>query len=123
MTIYITDDKKVEIWIGNIINEQYTYVYIFPGNLTENNYNANITTKANNDYASTSRTVNITLNNRRTYISSTNKVAYIDSTITLNGTITDPHKKTGTDKRGNNNKYRWNTTGNRNAKNRPSSTR
>ena len=89
VTIYTQDDEKITQWTGNLINGQYNYVYKLPDNLTENKYKAKITTKANNDYASTTRTVNITLNNRRTYISSTNIIAYVDSSIILNGTITD----------------------------------
>ncbi len=89
VTIYNMDDEKVTNWTGNIVNGQYNYVYKLPDYLTENRYKAKITTKANNDYASTSRVVNITLNNRRTYISSTNKIAYIDGNVVLNGSITD----------------------------------
>ena len=57
--------------------------------MTEDKYILNITAKSNNDYAGSYKIVNLTLNNRRTYITANNIKSYIGNTIILNGSITD----------------------------------
>ena len=57
--------------------------------MTDSTYLVNITAKSNKDYAGSYRTVNMTLNNRKTYISAANTRGYIGNTVIFNGTVTD----------------------------------
>jgi len=87
----LKDDKYNHITSFNasIINGKLEYTYNLPATLTDNTYTVNITAHSNNDYASSYKTVNMTLNNRRTYITASNIQSYIDSNLILNGTVMD----------------------------------
>ncbi|RAP49314.1 MAG: hypothetical protein BZ138_07815 [Methanosphaera sp. rholeuAM270] len=78
----------------NITNGKLSYVYQIPTSMTNNTYLVNITVLSNKDYAGSYKTVNMTLNNRRTYISSSNTYGYIGKTVTLNGTVMDSTTRT-----------------------------
>ena len=90
--IYTLKDNKynhITSFNASIINGKLEYTYNLPATLTDNTYTVNITSHSNNDYASSYKTVNMTLNNRRTYITASNIQSYIDSNIILNGTAMD----------------------------------
>ena len=84
----------------NITNGKLSYVYQIPSSMTNSTYLVNITALSNKDYAGSFKTVNMTLNNRRTYISASNTVGYIGKTVTLNGTVTDSTTRTKANTRG-----------------------
>ena len=73
----------------NVTNGKLSYVYQIPSSMTNSTYLVNITALSNKDYAGSYKTVNMTLNNRRTYISASNTYGYIGKTLTLNGTVMD----------------------------------
>lgn len=62
--------------------------------MTNSTYLVNITAFSNKDYAGSYKTVNMTLNNRRTYISASNTYGYIGKTLTINGTVMDSTTRT-----------------------------
>lgn len=88
--IYTANGKNlIATFNKQIINGQLNYVYKIPSNMTDSTYLVNITAKSNKDYAGSYRTVNMTLNNRKTYISAANTRGYIGNTVIFNGTVTD----------------------------------
>lgn len=96
--IYTSDLKTLVKTINtNITGGKLEYVYYLPKSMTDDTYIVNITSYSNNDYASSYKTVNMTLNNRKTYITASNIKGYIDNPIILNGTITDSITRTKAD--------------------------
>ena len=87
--IYTNSGNLVTTFNKQITNGQLNYIYKLPSNMTDSKYIVNITAKSNKEYATSYKTVNMTLNNRKTYISTTNTKAYIGNTVIFNGTITD----------------------------------
>jgi len=89
--IYSPQDtnKALVSFDTKIINGKLVYVYQVPNTLTNNTYIVNITAHSNNDYAGSYRTVNMTLNNRRTYISAAHIKGYLGNSMILNGTVMD----------------------------------
>ena len=90
--IYTLKDNKYKLMTSfnaSIINGKLEYTYNLPADLTDNTYTINITVCSNDDIAGCYKTVNMTLNNRRSYITASNIQSYIDSNIILNGTIMD----------------------------------
>ena len=92
--IYTTSGELITSFNKQIVNGQLSYAYKLPGNMTEGIYVVNITAKSNLDYSTSYRTVNMTLNNRKTYISAVNTKGYIGNTVIFNGTITDSITRT-----------------------------
>ena len=95
--IYTTSSKGhdlIKTFNTNITNGKLTYTYKLPSTMTNNTYLVNITALSNKNYAGSYKTVNLTLNNRRTYISTTNIIGYVGKTVVLNGSITDSLTKT-----------------------------
>ena len=78
----------------NITNGKLNYLYQIPSSMTNSIYLVNITAFSNKDYAGSYKTVNMTLSNRRTYISASNIYGYIGKTLTLNGTVMDSTTRT-----------------------------
>lgn len=90
--IYSLKDNKYKLktsFNASIINGKLEYTYHLPADLTDNTYTVNITVHSNEDIAGCYKTVNMTLNNRRSYITASNIQSYIDTNIILNGTIMD----------------------------------
>lgn len=90
--IYSLKDNKYKLMTSfnaSIINGKLEYTYNLPADLTDNTYTVNITVDSNEDIAGCYKTVNMTLNNRRSYITASNIQSYIDTNIILNGTIMD----------------------------------
>ena len=87
--IYNTNKTKITTFTQPITNGRLEYTYQLPGNMTDDKYTVNITALSNKDYASSYKLVNITLNNRKTYINAANTQAYIDTNTIINGTIMD----------------------------------
>ena len=90
--IYTLKDNKYNLktnFNASIINGKLEYTYNLPATLTNDRYTVNITVHSNKDIAGCYKTVNMTLNNRRSYITASNIQSYIDSNIIINGTIMD----------------------------------
>lgn len=87
-------NNQIRSFKVNITNGKLSYVYQIPSTMTNSTYLVNITAFSNKDYAGSYKTVNMTLNNRRTYISASNTYGYIGKTLTINGTVMDSTTRT-----------------------------
>ncbi|OED29921.1 hypothetical protein [Methanosphaera sp. WGK6] len=87
--IYTTTANIIDSFTTKFINGILSYNYTLHDKLINNSYAVNIINHGNENYASSSRIINMTLNNRRTYISSSNKYINLKDNIVFNGTITD----------------------------------
>lgn len=87
-------NNLIKTFKTNITNGKLSYVYQIPSSMTNSTYLVNITALSNKDYAGSYKTVNMTLNNRRTYISASNTYGYIGKTLTVNGTVMDSTTRT-----------------------------
>lgn len=86
--IYSTDKTLVDSITLNMTNGKLEFTYWLPDRLTNDKYTVNMTTAENNDYRSSTKTVELTLNNRRVYIQARNTSTYTGN-ILLNATILD----------------------------------
>lgn len=89
MKIYNTNKTLVDTITLNMTNGKLEYTYKLPDRLTDDKYSVNLTTTENNDYQSSTKTVDLTLNNRRVYIQAGNTNTYTGQNILLNATILD----------------------------------
>lgn len=87
--IYSTDKTLADSITLNMTNGKLEYTYQLPDRLTDDKYIVNMTTAENNDYRSSTKTVELTLNNRRVYIQAKNTSTYTGENILLNATILD----------------------------------